>query len=63
MQGDIRNDYLQGLVKQWSKDLKFGFKLDWIEGATEQKMLLNWLAMSFGLVRNSPLLLRITLAD
>ena len=52
MQGDIRNDYLQGLVKQWSKDLKFGFTLDWIEGATEQKMLLNWLAMSFGLVRN-----------
>ena len=63
MQGDIRNDYLQDSVKQRSKDLKFGFKLDWIVGATEQKMLLNWLAMSFGLVRNSPLLLRITLAD
>ena len=39
--------------------MKFGFILDWIVGATDQKKLLNWLAMSFGLVRNSPLLLRI----
>ena len=63
MQGDIRNDSLQGSVKYWLKDLKFGFILDWIIGATEQKKLLNWLAMSFGLVRNSPLLLRIILGD
>ena len=26
-------------------------------------MLLNWLAMSFGLLRNSPLLLKIILGD
>ena len=63
MQGDIRNDSLQGSVKYWSKDLKFGFILDWIVGATEQKKLLNWLAMSFGLVRKLPLLLRIILED
>ena len=37
--------------------------LDWIVGATEQKKLLNWLAMSFGLLRNSPLLLRTILRD
>ena len=41
------------------KGLKFGFILDWIVGAMEQKKLLNSLAMTFGLVRNSPLLLRI----
>ena len=29
----------------------------------EQKNLLNWFAISFGLVRNSPLLLRIILGD
>ena len=34
----------------WSKDLKFGYILDWIVDATEQKKFLNWLAMSFGLV-------------
>ena len=44
-------------------NLKFGFILDWIVEAMEQKKLLNWLAMSFGLVRNSPLLLRIILGD
>ena len=32
-------------------------------GAAEQKKLLNWLAMSFGLVRNSPILLGIILGD
>ena len=63
MQGDIRNDSLQGSVKYWSNYLKFGFILDWIVGATEQKKLLNWLAMSFGLVRNSHLFLRIILGD
>ena len=63
MQGNIRNDFLQGLVKEWSKDLKFGFILDWIVDATEQKMLLSWLVMSIGLVRNSPLLLRKILGD
>ena len=63
MQEDIRNDFLQGSVKYKSNDLKFGFKLDWIVAAAEQKKLLNWLAMSFGLVRNSPLLLRIILGD
>ena len=35
--------------------------LDWIVGATKQKKLLISLAMSFGLVKNSPLLLRIIL--
>ena len=45
------------------KRYKIGFLLDWIVGATEQKKLLNWLAMSIGLVRNSPLLLRIILGD
>ena len=35
------------------KDLKFGFILDWMVGATEQKKLLNCLVMSFGSVRNS----------
>ena len=63
VQRDIRNDSLQGSVKYWSKDLKFGFILEWIVGATEQKKLLHWLAISFGLVRNSPLLLRIILGD
>ena len=63
MQGDIGNDSLQGSVKYWSKDLKFGFILDWVVGATEQRKLLNWLAMPSGLVRNSPLLLRIILGD
>ena len=29
----------------------------------KQKKLLNWLAISFGLVRNSPLLLRIIFGD
>ena len=43
--------------------MKFAFILDWIVGATEQKKLLNWLAMSFGFVKNSPLLLRIILGD
>ena len=60
---EILGSFLQGSVKYLSKDLKFGFILDWIVGATEQKKLLNWLAMSFGLVRNSPLLLRIILGD
>ena len=46
----------------WSKDLKFGYILDWIVDATEQKKFLNWLAMSFGLVF-TPLLLRVILAD
>ena len=41
MQGDIRNDSLQGSVKYLSKDLKFWFILDWIVGATEQNKLLN----------------------
>ena len=63
MQGDIRNDYLQGSVKYWSKDLKFSFIFDWIVGATEQEKLLNWLAMSFGLVITSHLLLKIILGD
>ena len=63
MQEDIRNDSLQGSVKYRSKDLKFDFILDWIVGATEQKKLLNGLAMSFGLVKSSPLLLRIILGD
>ena len=43
--------------------MKFDFILDWIVGAMEQKKLLNWLAMSFGLVRNSPLLLIIISGD
>ena len=43
--------------------MRFVFILDWIVGAMEQKMLLNWLAMPFGLVMNSPLLLRIILGD
>ena len=63
MEGDITNDSLQVSVKYWSKDLKFGLILNWIVGATEKKPWLNWLAMSFGLVRNSPLLLRIILGD
>ena len=63
MQGDIKNDSLQSSAKYWSKDLKFGFTLYSIVGATEQKKLLNWLVMSVGLVRNSPLLLRIILGD
>ena len=63
MQGDNRNDFLQGSVKYWSKVLKFGFILDWIVGVTEQKKLLNCFAMSFGLVTNWPLLLRIILGD
>ena len=63
MQGDIRKDSLQGSVKYWSKHLKFGFILDWTAVTTEHKKLLNWLAISFELVRTSPLLLRITLGD
>ena len=54
--------FLQGSVKYWPKDLKFAFIFDWIVGATEKKSL-NWLALSFGLVRNSPLLLWIILGD
>ena len=50
-------------LKNDQKILKFGFILDWIVDATEQKMLLSWLVMSFGLVRNSPLLLRRILGD
>ena len=49
--------------KQFTFYQKFGFILDWIVGATEQKKLLNCSAMSFVLVRNSPLLLRIILGD
>ena len=45
------------------KDLKFGLILNWIVSAMKQKKWLNWLAISFGLVRNSPLLLRITFGD
>ena len=50
-------------LKNDQKILKFGFILDWIVDATEQKMLLSWLVMSIGLVRNSPLLLRRILGD
>ena len=63
MQEDIWNDSLQASIKYCSEDLKFGFILDWIVGATVQKRLLEWLAMSFGLVKNSPLFLRIILGD
>ena len=45
------------------KRFKIWVLLDWIVGATEQKKLLNWLAMSFALLRNSPLLLRTILGD
>ena len=40
-----------------------GLTVDWIFGATEQKKLLKLLAMSIGLVRNSPLLLTIVFGD
>ena len=50
-------------VQLRSKDLKVGFVLNWIVGATGQKKLLKLLALSFGLVRNSPLLSRIIFGD
>ena len=45
------------------KDLKVGFILDWIVGATKQKKLLKLWEICFGLVRNSPILLRIIFGD
>ena len=50
-------------VQLRSKDLKVGFVLNWIVGATGQKKLLKLLALSFGLVRNSSLLSRIIFED
>ena len=50
-------------VQLRSKDLKVGFVLNWIVAATGQKKLLKLLALSFGLVRNSPLLSRIIFGD
>ena len=62
VQGDIRNESTQGLVR-YQKGLKVCLIVDLMFGATEQTKLLKLLEMTIGLVRTSPVLLTVIFRD